>query len=115
MLKDNLEFAEMIATTMFKIEALKETLRVERNRDLMNYLECYNHLSCMLRLAAKSDKPELLSDLISREINYINEMIDYSEKGDHFADNVAAAEEILKDIKLRMQLIEKIANKEPDK
>ncbi|MDT8393290.1 MAG: hypothetical protein RQ761_05575 [Bacteroidales bacterium] len=114
MLKDNLEFAEMIATTMFKIEALKETLWVKRNRDLINYLDCYNRLSCMLRQAAKSDNPQLLSDLISREINYINELIDYSEMGDHFAGNIAAAEEILKDIRLRMQLIEKEANKEQD-
>lgn len=115
MLKDNLEFAEMIATTMFKIEALKETLRVERNRDLMNYMECYNHLSCMLRHAAKTEKPELLSDIISQEINYINELIDYSEKGGHTVENISAAKEILKDIRLRMQLIEKVANKGSDK
>lgn len=91
---------------MFKINALKKTLCTRNNLIIQNYLECYDHLFQMLDQAVKMKKDELFNQKITKAISYINRLIEHADNSDYHLENTCEANEILKDIRQHLQLIE---------
>lgn len=106
MLSNTDKSAELIVMTMFKINALKRTLCTRNNLFIRNYLECYDHLFQMLDQAVKMTKDELFIQKITKAISYTNKLIEHADNADHQLDNTCEANEILKDIRQHLQLIE---------
>lgn len=106
MLTDNLERAELIVTTFFKMDELKRRICTKNNQILLDFLNCHHHIQHMLIQAVRAEDDEILHQQIIRVIDYTSKLIDYARGGRQNVENMAVAEEVLVIIRQRLQLLE---------
>jgi hypothetical protein len=106
MLKDNFETAELLMTIFFKVDKLKKRLCTENNKNILDFLECHNHVYHMLSQVIKVDDHEILKQQIRKVIDYTTRLIDYSGRGSQNVENMAEAREMLIAIRQRLQILE---------
>lgn len=95
---------ELIVTTLFKIERLKQTIRNESNLSMLDYLESYKYMIQLLNQTAAAD-PSIFNEKLTRLLNYSYKMIEFSNKGNHCLLNIREAEEILIEIQKGLHLL----------
>ncbi|MBN2173297.1 MAG: hypothetical protein JW731_04150 [Bacteroidales bacterium] len=102
---EKIDKEELIVTTLFKMERLKQTLRNETNLSLLDYLESYKYMIQILNQAAAADDSSIFNEKLTRLLNYSYKMIEFSNKGNHCLLNIREAEEILMEIQQCLHLL----------
>lgn len=105
---------ELIISTLFRIDRLKQTINSVSNLSILEYLESYKYLIQVFNQATAADDPVLYNEKLNRLLNYSSKIIEFSNKGNHCLLNIKETEEILLDIQQCVQLLKMCAVEDQD-
>lgn len=98
MLRNEPDTAELLLKTCFKIGKLKETLKTDENRALINFSNSYDYLNNTIKEALKSGDIVLLREKLNELINFTNDILQLNNNQTRGIQNYDLAIYILEDI-----------------